>query len=115
MAFLFLDGKKIKEWEQAKKWYALGDYEKADEAFKRFADRWWSKLDKKEREVYLKYRKDCEAHLPTRGSTAQTQPTGTIFREKEIIREVVKIRCPHCRTVYDDKLETCPNCGSPNR
>lgn len=32
--------------------------------------------------------------------------------EKEIIREIVKIRCPYCNSVYDEKLDKCPNCGA---
>jgi len=35
-----------------------------------------------------------------------------VVREKEIIREVVKIRCSYCGTLYDQKLDKCPNCGA---
>jgi tRNA(Ile2) C34 agmatinyltransferase TiaS len=34
-----------------------------------------------------------------------------IIKEKEIIREIVKIRCPYCGELYDEKLDKCPNCG----
>jgi hypothetical protein len=32
-------------------------------------------------------------------------------REREIIREVVKIRCPYCGNLYDETEDKCPNCG----
>jgi hypothetical protein len=32
--------------------------------------------------------------------------------EKEIIREIVKIRCPYCNNLYDEKLDKCPHCGA---
>ncbi len=35
-----------------------------------------------------------------------------VVREKEIIREVVKIRCSYCGTLYDETLDKCPNCGA---
>ncbi len=41
-------------------------------------------------------------------ATSGNQPSVT---EKEIIREIVKIRCPYCGYVYDEKLDKCPNCG----
>jgi DNA-directed RNA polymerase subunit RPC12/RpoP len=34
-----------------------------------------------------------------------------IVKEKEIIREIVKIRCPYCGNLYDETLNECPNCG----
>lgn len=36
--------------------------------------------------------------------------TRDIVKEKEVI---VKVRrCPYCRTLYDETLSTCPNCGA---
>jgi hypothetical protein len=35
-----------------------------------------------------------------------------VVREKEIIREVVKIRCSYCGSIYDENLDKCPNCGA---
>lgn len=32
-------------------------------------------------------------------------------REKEIIREIVKIRCSYCGSLYDEMESKCPNCG----
>jgi DNA-directed RNA polymerase subunit RPC12/RpoP len=43
--------------------------------------------------------------------TTQNQP---VITQKEIIREVVKIRCPYCKGLYDETLDTCPHCGAKN-
>jgi uncharacterized membrane protein len=37
-----------------------------------------------------------------------------VITQKEIIREVVKIRCPYCHGLYDETLDTCPHCGAKN-
>jgi hypothetical protein len=34
-----------------------------------------------------------------------------IVKEREIIREIVKIRCPYCNNIYDETLDKCPYCG----
>ena len=34
-----------------------------------------------------------------------------IAREREIIKEIVKIRCPYCNNLYDEKYDKCPHCG----
>jgi len=34
------------------------------------------------------------------------------IKEKETIREVVMIRCPHCRTKYEETQNRCPHCGA---
>ena len=40
------------------------------------------------------------------------QPVQPVAREKEIIREVIKIRCPYCGNLYDENQTKCPNCGA---
>jgi hypothetical protein len=45
-------------------------------------------------------------------TASETQP---IIKEKEIIREIVKIRCPYCGNLYDEKLDKCPYCGGKKR
>jgi len=40
---------------------------------------------------------------------SESQP---IVKEKEIIREIVKMRCPYCGNVYDETLDKCPHCGA---
>lgn len=34
-----------------------------------------------------------------------------VIKEKEVIREIVKIRCSYCGNLYDEKLDKCPHCG----
>jgi hypothetical protein len=41
-------------------------------------------------------------------ATSESQP---VVKEREIIREVVKIRCPYCGSLYDETEDKCPNCG----
>jgi hypothetical protein len=42
-----------------------------------------------------------------------TQPAAQpVIREKEILREVVKIPCKYCQVLMDQTLTTCPNCGA---
>jgi rubrerythrin len=42
------------------------------------------------------------------------QPVGKeVYREKEILREVIKIRCRNCGTLFEEKLDTCSHCGAP--
>jgi flagellar basal body-associated protein FliL len=41
-----------------------------------------------------------------------TQPTQPSVVEKEIVREVVKIRCPYCGNLYDEDQDKCPTCGA---
>jgi DNA-directed RNA polymerase subunit RPC12/RpoP len=50
-------------------------------------------------------------------NTTLNQPTtqnAQVITQKEIIREVVKIRCPYCHGLYDETLDTCPHCGAKN-
>ena len=42
------------------------------------------------------------------GALVEDQP---IVREREIIREIVKIRCPYCGNLYEEKDDKCPYCG----
>ena len=51
--------------------------------------------------------------MKSREVSESTQPENqTVIREKEIIREIVKIRCPYCNNLYDEKLDKCPYCGA---
>jgi len=40
-----------------------------------------------------------------------TEEGAAVVKEREIIREVVKIRCPYCNNLYDEKYDKCPHCG----
>ncbi len=35
-----------------------------------------------------------------------------VTREREIIKEIVKIRCRYCGKLYDERLDGCPHCGA---
>lgn len=41
-------------------------------------------------------------------ASPQDQPT---VKEREIIREIVKVRCPYCGGLHDEKEDKCPHCG----
>jgi rubrerythrin len=48
------------------------------------------------------------------GPVGTGQPvTKEIYREREIIREIVKIRCRNCGTLFEERLNRCPHCGAP--
>lgn len=36
----------------------------------------------------------------------------TTIKEREIIREIIKIRCPYCGNTYEEKENVCPYCGA---
>ena len=37
-----------------------------------------------------------------------------VYKEKETIRELIKIRCSHCGTLFEERLDRCPHCSAPN-
>jgi len=43
--------------------------------------------------------------------TQSTEEGTTVVKEREIIKEIVKIRCPYCNNLYDEKYDKCPHCG----
>jgi len=40
-------------------------------------------------------------------------PSVQVYREKEIIREIVKIPCKYCGTLVDQNAVRCPSCNAP--
>lgn len=42
------------------------------------------------------------------------QPAQPPAAEKEIIHEIVKIRCQYCGNLYDEYQDKCPYCGGKN-
>jgi hypothetical protein len=46
------------------------------------------------------------------GLNSSSLPDQPEVREREIIREIVKIKCPYCGQLYDQKEDKCPNCGA---
>ena len=47
--------------------------------------------------------------------TQSTEEGTTVVKEREIIREIVKIRCPYCNNLYDEKYDKCPHCGGKRK
>jgi len=47
--------------------------------------------------------------------TTSTEEEAAAIKEREIIREIVKIRCPYCNILYDEKYDKCPHCGGKRR
>lgn len=42
----------------------------------------------------------------------EKQDTAVTVREKETIREIVKVRCRHCGSLCLETLDRCPHCGA---
>ena len=42
---------------------------------------------------------------------SQSNNTHYTIKEKIIIKEIVKIRCPYCGTLYEQTSNKCPHCG----
>jgi len=64
-------------------------------------------------EFNLKYPETWKAKIEV-AKTAQsvTIPTALPTREiKEVIKEVVKVKCPYCGMLVESTLSRCPNCG----
>jgi len=41
----------------------------------------------------------------------QKEIVPTVIKEREIIKEIVKIRCSYCNNLYNETEDKCPNCG----
>ena len=50
---------------------------------------------------------------PTVPQQPSAQPQ--VIKEREIIKEVIKIKCPYCGALVDQGVDRCPNCGAPLR
>jgi len=37
-----------------------------------------------------------------------------VMKEREVIREIVKVRCRYCGQLYEERLDRCPYCGGKN-
>jgi hypothetical protein len=35
-----------------------------------------------------------------------------VVKEKEVVRQIIKVRCPYCGNLYDETLEKCSTCGA---
>ena len=46
----------------------------------------------------------------------QSTPEGAaVVKEREIIKEIIKIRCPYCNDLYDEKHDNCPHRGGKRK
>jgi hypothetical protein len=37
---------------------------------------------------------------------------GEVVKEKEVVMQIIKVRCPYCGNLYDETLEKCSTCGA---
>ncbi len=57
-------------------------------------------------------RERAAADRAGRVARAATDGPGVV---REVIREVIKVRCRYCGNLMDEGAETCPYCGAPQR
>jgi len=61
------------------------------------------------------YRDMLELTKSSQKSAAASVPQKEILKEKEIIKEIVKVPCEYCQTLVDITQAKCPICGAPLR
>ena len=49
--------------------------------------------------------------LLKRPTRTPSEESSTVVKEREIIKEIVKIRCSYLGNLYDEKYDKCPHCG----
>jgi flagellar basal body-associated protein FliL len=59
--------------------------------------------------VFTLWRMAKQGKAPDQTYTQPAQPPAV---QKEVIREIVKIRCPYCGNLYDEDQDKCPTCGA---
>ena len=70
---------------------------------------------KEEKEAPREEEEDMAVVEPAKPAPQVAQPvTREVYKEREIIREIVKIRCRNCGTLFEEKLNRCPHCGAPS-
>jgi hypothetical protein len=80
----------------------------------------WAKLEKasndRKGEEYLGQEHEPEfwGRIVFEGRAIWQERRG-IIREKETIREIVKIRCQFCGNLYNETIDRCPHCGGHRR
>ncbi len=53
--------------------------------------------------------------LPRKPRETRLSEVASVIREREVIRQIVKIRCPYCSNLYDEKHDNCPHCGGKRK
>jgi hypothetical protein len=81
-------------------------------AFNLFVDKdQWVNDIRSLRDSVIASTKDQKTTMKTDPDNIKEEPPAAGVREKIIIREVIKIKCPYCGTVYEQKNDRCPFCG----
>ena len=52
----------------------------------------------------------AEEPVGVKSQPGQVTASPVIIREREVIKEIVKIRCSHCGNLYDQHENKCPHC-----
>lgn len=55
------------------------------------------------------------ARLLKRPHETRLPEVASVIREREVIRQIVKIRCPYCSNLYDETYDNCPHCGGKRK
>ena len=55
------------------------------------------------------------ARLLKRPHETRLPEVASVIKEREVIRQIVKIRCPYCSTLYDETYDNCPHCGGKRK
>jgi rubrerythrin len=68
---------------------------------------WFVYKAAKTKEQQMEQSRIAQAAMPPQ------QQAHVIYKEKETIREVVKVPCKYCGTLVDVTSPKCPSCGAP--
>jgi len=77
----------------------------------------WAKLEKESHDgkgrEYLgkEFKSEFWSRLAFEGR-AELEEKRRVVKEREIIKEIVKIRCSYCHKLYDERHDRCPYCGA---
>ena len=80
----------------------------------------WAKLEKESYDgkgteyLGIEHEPEFWSRLAFEGR-ANLEEKRRVVREREIVREIVKIRCQFCGNLYDESTDRCPYCGGHRR
>ena len=69
---------------------------------------------RKPKQTYQNYQ-NIDGYQSFNSQYSGQQSPQVIYKEKEIIKEIVKVKCPYCGTLVEQGLDRCPQCGAPIR
>jgi rubrerythrin len=70
--------------------------------------------DEREEDYESTHREEYKKQQPGRKYRSSKEPRyheKETIKEKEVIKEIVKIRCSHCKQLYEESKRRCPHCG----